>query len=244
MSNWLDDFKEDNTIEKNIIIQLNDLIADYPEEKITIEESISILNREPVSDELLFKIRDNLKHIITKDERNLIRKKDKISKVIKSISSYKINQNNEGLYDFQDCFFDDFDFQIGENFYYLRFPSLHEKVDGNTKTELMLDRYIKDFLKNSLSDYQLGRNNFEQFEEFSLIIIHHLTPQNASNIDTDNIEIKKPIDAINKILIKNDTANYSDIFQIVDAHSEVEFTEMYVIKGHELSKSILRLLST
>lgn len=241
MSNWLDDYNGVNETENEIISLLEPLIINFPNEKNTIEQLISSLKKEPLSDELLFEIREKLKRIITKDEHNLIRKKDNISSVIKAISTYKTASENDGLYDFEDCFFDGYDFQIGENFYYLKFPSLHEKVDGNTKTELMIDRYIKDFMKSSLSDYQLGRKNYEQFEEFTLIIIHYLRPETAKNIDTDNIEIKKPIDAINKVLVKNDTANYSHIFQIVQISDE-EYTEMYVIKGHALSNSVLGLL--
>ena len=240
MSNWLTDFQGDNSSENKIIVLLNELIVDFPEEKKTLEGIISSLRREPLSDDLLFEIREKLRRIISKDEHNLIRKKNKISEKIKKISSFKIENESE-FYDFEDCFFDGYDFKIGEDFYYLRLPGLHSKVDFNANSELMIDRSIKDFIKSSLLDYQLNRENFEQFEEFSLIIIHHLTPEKAALIDTDNIEIKKPIDAINKVLIKNDTANYSDIFQIVQISDE-EYTEMYVIKGHALGRSILGLL--
>lgn len=240
MNNWLDSIQDNNT-ENEINFLLDELLSKFPNEKKSIEEVKSLLRNNPLSDDLLFEIREKLKRIISKDEHNLIRKREQISKIIKQISTYKIDKNEDGLYDFEDCFYDDFDFKIGQDYYYLKFPSLHEKVDIGSNTELMLDRYIKDFIKSSLLNYQAGRKNFERFREFTLIIIHYLKPENASLIDTDNIEIKKPIDAINKVLIENDTANFSDIFQIVQT-AESEFTEMYVVKGHALSGSILRLL--
>lgn len=244
MSNWLDSYQGENNSENEIILLLKQLKNNIPTEEKTIDELIKSLENESIDEEILLEIRDRLRRIISKEEHNLIRKKDFISKTIRSISEYKnknFNNNSEEFYDFEDCFFDNYDFQKGNNFYYLRFPSLHVKADGDIKTELMLDRYIKDFIKSGLSNYQLHKENYEQFSEFTLIIIHHLLEENAIKIDTDNIEIKKPIDAINKVLIKNDTANYSDIFQIVELDDK-EYTEMYVIKGHSLSRSVLSLL--
>lgn len=240
MSNWLEDFQENDLTENELTVLIEDLLLNFPEEKNVLNDILYLIKNKPIDNNLLFDIRDKLRRIISKDEHNLIKKKDKISKTIKKISAYNLDE--EGLtYDFNDCFFDGFSFKKGKNYYYLRFPSLHEKVDRDANSELMIDRYIKDFMKSGLTDYQINRENYEQFEEFSLIIIHHLTEEKANLIDTDNIEIKKPIDAINKVLIKNDTANFSDIFQIVQI-SDTEYTEMYVIKGHALSESILGLL--
>ena len=105
MSNWLDDYNGVNETENEIISLLEPLIINFPNEKNTIEQLISSLKKESLSDELLVEIREKLKRIITKDEHNLIRKKDNISSVIKAISTYKTASENDGLYDFEDCFF-------------------------------------------------------------------------------------------------------------------------------------------
>ena len=244
MTSWIDERMSYNLqIANQILPDLYELRRKYPAEKETLNNIIEELESGFFGEDFLLEIRNKLRRFITKDEYNLIRKKDDIWNVNNKIKQLESRQKGDLEAESESCFFDGFDFKIGDNFYYLKCPKLSVYSDKKERSELMLDRYIRDFISNSLSNYQAQNNiKLEIFETFSLVILHHIKPENAKKYDTDNIEIKKPIDGINGRLIRNDTADRSDIFQIIVPDNE-EYTEIYVLKGHGLGKSIIRLLN-
>ena len=242
MSNWIDNKLEENqAISSQVIPLLDGLKQKYPDEKNTIDPLINELKSGFFDKDFLLQIRNKLRRMTTKDEYNLIKKRDEINKITRKIKTVETGFSEPVFLDFNESLSENFSFINGGNFYYLKFPKLNVHVDENVKSEVMLDRYIRDCLSNSIRSHKNGHEKLKCFSTFTIIFLHYFRPENAENFDTDNIGIKKPIDGINGILIENDTANRSDIFQII-VPSEDEFTEMYVIEGHALSKSILNLL--
>ena len=244
METWIEEKMERNrVIAEQLLPALQILKSKYPEDKDTINDIIDEIADGYFNDEYLLEIRNSLRRLVSKNEYNLIRKKDDIREINSLVKRIENSFRKEKKPLTDNCFFDGFDFKKTDSYYYLKLPKLHVYSDKNEKSEWMLDRYIRDFLSNSLTDFQYESNEtFEKYQTFTIIFLHHITPENAKKFDTDNIEIKKPIDGINGRLIENDTAERSDIFQIVVPDNS-EFTEMFVVKGQSLGRSIIKLLN-
>lgn len=136
------------------------------------------------------------------------------------------------------------EFKAGDGFYYFRLPKLATKIYNTTKKiQNMPDSYLLECITMRIKE---SKKMYEMFDEFTAIFVHHYTKDEIQR-DTDNIEIKKPIDAIGTVLIKNDTQKYSHICQFTVEDKE-SFTEMYILKGHSIFDKLLpnldKLLNT
>lgn len=232
------DLKErSDNIRPEIITELKILKRKYPE-SAEINEAISIVENNLLSDEILFEIRSVLRTALIKKEHNFISFVADMDALIFKIFDFSEAEQHEK----EDCFPPGFDFIRGRNFYFLAFPRLKKKLDLNAKTEKMMDGFIQNGIHDSLARYEKGRSPFEKFESYSLIFIHYFTEDQKDLFDTDNIDIKKPIDAVNGVLIQNDTVSRSHIYQIT-RKADREYTELYILKGHDLSDAILANLA-
>ena len=123
-------------------------------------------------------------------------------------------------------------------FYYFRMPKLIKYDDElNSATKKMLGTSIKKTLRRISSQIVLSEKFTRPFDKFTIIFVHHIIP-NPYQGDTDNFNIKQPIDGINGNLIVNDSSLRSHIFQITKL-DYAEYTEMYILDGHEISAELL-----
>ena len=239
MSNWLNEQlnKNKQIFEKTYPLIMK-LKRKYPDEK-AFDMILSRLESGMFNEGFLLETREILRKIIINKEKDLFSIQNDINVVNAIIKEYEHREK----YDKDECFPPFFDFKYGEGYYYLKFPKLNKKIDSNSKNDTMQDRYLQEFISASVRKYMLGReHNFRKFKEFSLIFIHYYDQRLKDYFDTDNIEIKRPIDAINSILIENDTVDRSHIYQIT-VPSKNEFTELFVLESHDLGNAILRNLS-
>lgn len=154
--------------------------------------------------------------------------KNKVSK-----SAYSIAKNNASD--------DIFKNKITPSLIYFRFPMLTPKYSKRQgKYEQMCDYTIRNYIKDSLSEHQSRHGYFNIWDKFTIIFIHHFDGD-SEVCDTDNFDIKKPIDALINVLIKDDGVNNSHIIQYSKLDN-ANYTEMYIAKGHNITTAIDRNL--
>ena len=235
--NWLEEkVKRNGEYAVKMLPVIKRLKEIFPGEP-SLDRAEEMLQQESFDDDLDVKIRSQINAIAVKKEKELIELKDFLYKA----ADIKFDVSKGDKYDAEDCFLPGFDFKILDRIYYFRLPKLKFSKDKLSKTEHMLDRYLRDAITESLERYQIGRPTFECFETFTIIFIHYFKEEDSDRFDTDNIDIGKAINAVNGILIQNDTIARSHIIQITKP-SDTEYTEMYILKGHYLGGRITELL--
>lgn len=237
MSNWFDEQLEVN---KSVMQLLDDFALQHPADKREINELKRKLEKEKDNHSLL-EIRDKIRSILNKKEQKLLKEREDYWQLINEIKAYDKSEMNLSCNENEQIY--GFEFNIINGFYHLIIPKLYIKIDGAApnKTENMMDIYIRNSIIQQIQSSENAKY-IRRFAEFTIIFIHHFNPKNHDSFDTDNIEIKKPIDGINGLLIENDTIKRSHIFQITKP-SASEYTEMYIVNGHDLSDLILEILA-
>ena len=241
MNNWLDNKEalHEERAEK-LYEAINNLNKKYPKYSSYFVPLLNNILNNKMNEDLPLELRNKLRGIMIAEEKSIMKMRDDIWNAIKEI--HLIEGKSEDNFEIEECFFDTFEFKFGNDFYYFKLPKLHIKIDQNNKSENMQDKFIQTSISNSLLRFQSRNYPLKKFSEYTILFIHHYLKDNEDKYDTDNIEIKKSIDAINGILIENDTISRSHIFQITE-RSSAEFTEMYILNGHSLSTAIKSSLS-
>lgn len=163
--------------------------------------------------------------------------------VLESIAYLEKNKTSKSAYSVikDDTNDDIFKNKITPSLIYFRLPMLTPKYSKRQgKYEQMCDYTIRNYIKNSLSEHQSKHGYFNIWDKFTIIFIHHFDG-NSEICDTDNFDIKKPIDALINVLIKDDGVNNSHIIQYSKSDN-ANYTEMYIAKGHNITAAIDRNL--
>ena len=163
--------------------------------------------------------------------------------VLESIAYLEKNKTSKSAYSVikDDTNDDIFKNKITPSLIYFRLPMLTPKYSKRQgKYEQMCDYTIRNYIKNSLSEHQSKHGYFNIWDKFTIIFIHHFDG-NSEICDTDNFDIKKPIDALINVLIKDDGVNNSHIIQY-SKQDNANYTEMYIAKGHNITTAIDRNL--
>ena len=163
--------------------------------------------------------------------------------VLESISYLEKNKTSKSAYNNigNGKYNDIFEKKITPSLIYFRFPMLTPKYSRRQgKYEQMCDYSIRNYIKDSLLEHQSKHGYFNIWDKFTIIFIHHFDG-NSEICDTDNFDIKKPIDALINVLIKDDGVNNSHIIQYSKLDN-ANYTEMYIAKGHNITAAIDRNL--
>ena len=163
--------------------------------------------------------------------------------VLESMSYLEKNKTLKSAYNNieSEKYSDVFKKKITPSLIYFRFPMLTPKYSRRQgKYEQMCDYTIRNYIKDSLSEHQSKHGYFNIWDKFTIIFIHHFDG-NSEICDTDNFDIKKPIDALINVLIKDDGINNSHIIQY-SKQDNANYTEMYIAKGHNITAAIDRNL--
>jgi hypothetical protein len=163
--------------------------------------------------------------------------------VLESVSYLEKNKTSKSAYNNIENgkYSDVFKKKITPSLIYFRFPMLTPKYSRRQgKYEQMCDYSIRNYIKDSLSEHQSKHGYFNIWDKFTIIFIHHFDG-NSEICDTDNFDIKKPIDALINVLIKDDGVNNSHIIQY-SKQDNANYTEMYIAKGHNITAAIDRNL--
>ena len=219
-----------STIQRGLLQQNKELSALYTElsrvnstSKFDFKNNAEVVYKLALETEMLIaKSRDIILESIAYLEKN---------KTLKSAYS----NNKKDKYD--DIFYS----KITPSLIYFRFPMLAPKYSKRQgKYEQMCDYSIRNYIKDSLSEHQSKHGYFNIWDKFTIIFIHHFDG-NSEICDTDNFDIKKPIDALINVLIKDDGVNNSHIIQYSKLDN-ANYTEMYIAKGHNITTAIDRNL--
>lgn len=136
-------------------------------------------------------------------------------------------------------------------YFYFRFPEVvNRRSNTPSKPENARDHFIKDFVHTASFGWRGKWQDekecfFSAWSEYLIIFVHHYdgNVEKKMRTDTDNYDIKKPIDGLLGTLVQDDGAKNSHIIQLTKMTENGEpYTEMYVYKGHALSDLILRNL--
>lgn len=163
--------------------------------------------------------------------------------VLESMSYLEKNKTSKSAYNNieNEKYSNVFKKKITPSLIYFRFPMLTPKYSRRQgKYEQMCDYSIRNYIKDSLSEHQSKHGYFNIWDKFTIIFIHHFDG-NSEICDTDNFDIKKPIDALINVLIKDDGVNNSHIIQY-SKQDNANYTEMYIAKGHNITAAIDRSL--
>lgn len=132
-----------------------------------------------------------------------------------------------------------FAFSVLRNGYYFRLPELTNYYnEARNFRSAMAGRFIQKMMVELMRTYESEHGALEKFDEFFAVFVLHYTE--GTKKDTDNFDIKKPIDAINGILIENDDVSRSHIL-VTSAADENAFTELYVFRGHDKEQRLFCL---
>lgn len=221
LSNYQNDFKK-NTSDFNVEYKIqNKLDEEY---------------REEIQNSTL----QNLKFLLVKEEQCFYERREILIDLIKkseestsqNISQIEIHpySNTESLVDFKYC----------NEYFYFKFPELSSvQQEKKQLADNFLDRFIAIEIEKILENYQHEHGYFKLLNEYTIVFVHHYTNKKAEIKDTDNYNIKKPIDAINGRILKNDTVKYSHICQFT-TEDESDYTEMFVFPRHEIEKIVMK----
>lgn len=224
---------ESGSARADLLAETEKLKRKYPGSN-ELSEAALLIKKAPLTPENLFQVRSLIRTLAAKKESDLLSFLSDSDALIAKIYRFEGAEK----YEKEDCFPPGFEFLRGNNFYFLSFPRLKKKIDPDAKTEKLMDRFIQNGVHDSLLKYEKGRDDLEIFDSYSLIFIHYFRPDQRDLFDTDNINIKRAIDSVNGILIRNDTVSRSHIYQIT-RESDREYTDLFILKGHDLSDAIL-----
>lgn len=219
-----------STIQRGLLQQNKDLSALYTE--LSRVNSVSKFD---------FKNNAEVVYKLALETEMLINKSRDI--VLESISYLEKNKTSKSAYNNieNEKYSDVFKKKITPSLIYFRFPMLTPKYSRRQgKHEQMCDYSIRNYIKDSLSEHQSKHGYFNIWDKFTIIFIHHFDG-NSEICDTDNFDIKKPIDALINVLIKDDGVNNSHIIQY-SKQDNANYTEMYIAKGHNITATIDRNL--
>lgn len=231
MSNNQDELlRKVSDIQRGLLQQNKDLTALYTE--LSRVNSISKFDFKNNA-ETVYKIALETEMLLNKSRDIVLESMSYLEKNKTSKSAYN-NIENEKYNDI-------FKKKITPSLIYFRFPMLTPKYSRRQgKYEQMCDYSIRNYIKNSLSEHQSKHGYFNIWDKFTIIFIHHFDG-NSEICDTDNFDIKKPIDALINVLIKDDGVNNSHIIQYSKLDN-ANYTEMYIAKGHNITAAIDRNL--
>ena len=137
---------------------------------------------------------------------------------------------------------DHFSSFITSDFCYFRLPELTLRTKYNEKHyDFITNSTVKNYIQSRLSEYKNKVYGFSLWEKYTVIFVHNFNI-NSCLPDTDNINIKKAVDALLSVWVTDDTMIQSHIFQITKETEHEPFTEMYVIKGHKTGDTIYEIL--
>lgn len=132
---------------------------------------------------------------------------------------------------------DEFSFSVLPDCYYFRLPELTNYYsESRNYQSAMTGRFIQKMMVDVLDTYKSEYGALEKFDKFFAVFVLHYT--DGTKKDTDNFDIKKPIDAINGILIENDDVSRSHIL-LTSVKDETAFTELYIYRGHDMEKQLV-----
>ena len=132
----------------------------------------------------------------------------------------------------------EFSFSVFEDGYFFRLPELTNYYnEARSYRSAMTGRFIQKTMTELLLSYEKQHGPLKKFDSFLAVFSIHFVP--GSQKDTDNYDIKKPLDAVNGILIENDNVERSHIL-VTSFPDEKAYTELYILLGHDLEKDFLR----
>lgn len=243
MNNWTDVVEKER---QKIIEILEDFLLFHPFERDEINKIISDFRSYKLcgADDVIKKLNQTLYY----KEKEIVDKRSCYWDLIDNLNKSKLlkkNENNDINND-KNRLIEGFEFAIENGIYHFILPKLQTKNSQNDsqKYENMVDNYIRDSVFQ-LATRKKNQLNLPSFEEFTIVFIHHFNHDNYDAFDTDNLNIKKPIDGINGVLIDNDTIGRSHIIQLTSIieDSEIkEYTDMYVINEHSLGEWIYEVI--
>ena len=201
---------------------------------------------EEYRDEIQETTLQNFKFLLWKEEKLFYERREKLIKLIQKTEKTIKKTKDE------DAFFNEnsiknevrmVKFEKYDELFYFKFPELSSvQQDKKQKADNYLDRFISIEIEKIIENYQREKGYFKLLNQYTIIFLHHYTKDKAGMIDTDNFNIKKPIDAVNGRLLKNDTVSNSHICQFTVFDSE-NYTEMIIFPGHEISKKIMNFIT-
>lgn len=219
-----------STIQRRLLQQNKELSALYTE--LSRVNSVSKFDFKNNA-EVVYKLALETEMLINKSRDIVLESMSYLEKNKTSKSAYNNIENGK-------CN-DIFKKKITPSLIYFRFPMLTPKYSRRQgKYEQMCDYSIRNYIKDSLSEHQSKHGYFNIWDKFTIIFIHHFDG-NSEICDTDNFDIKKPIDALINVLIKDDGVNNSHIIQY-SKQDNANYTEMYIAKGHNITAAIDRNL--
>lgn len=219
-----------STIQRGLLQQNKELSVLYTE--LSRVNSVSKFDFKNNA-EVIYKLALETEMLINKSRDIVLESMSYLEKNKTSKSAY--NNIENGKYN------DIFKKKITPSLIYFRFPMLTPKYSRRQgKYEQMCDYSIRNYIKDSLSEHQSKHGYFNIWDKFTIIFIHHFDGD-SEICDTDNFDIKKPIDALINVLIKDDGVNNSHIIQYSKSDN-ANYTEMYIAKGHNITAAIDRNL--
>lgn len=215
-------------------IKKDTLVAEINKNLKRLEKEITQLTQ--IKDNVELDNEDNLEidyiNYVGQSERNLINRKKMYSQIkymfdenyypsdSEEIDSNIVANPLIGLYKFV---------EINENCYLISMPLLSLKATNNNDfhKDLSIKSSISAMIKSYIYEY-----NIKPFTNDKVVIafVHNFDVDGMAHIvDIDNISIKKPIDAINGILIVDDNCKHVSIYQEAILTNN-DLTEMYIMK--------------
>lgn len=214
---------------KEIIKDLQRIKRNLENESAMIDMIIHETENEYIEEE-------RIKQQLVNSEKSFLFQRKTINKLLNRSE----NKNIESVYSKAGSAFSDvIKFKKMNNYYYLTTPALISKRTIAKRSDAMLDDFIRVLVREKSTDFIKKNNINEIFTHATIIFIHHVN-QNEFMTDTDNFEIKKPIDGMSGILFSDDSSEYIHICQFTkvnknDPEAE-EYTEIYVFQGHDMYK--------
>lgn len=214
---------------KEIIKDLQRIKRDLENESAMIDTMIRETENEYIE-------KNRIKQQLINSEKSFLFKRKTMSKLL---NEFKNQNDNNFFSEENDVFSDVIKFKKINNYYYLIVPTLISKRTIAKRSDAMLDDFIRVLVREKCTDFIKKNNINEIFTHATIIFIHHVN-QNEFMTDTDNFEIKKPIDGMSGILFSDDSSEYIHICQFTkvnknDPEAE-EYTEIYVFQGHDMYK--------
>lgn len=221
--NYQDDFQK-NTNDFDVEYKIkNELDKEYQEEiqNSTLQSLKFLLAKE---EKAFYERREILINLIKETEKTTRSNTEKIEEHPYS--------NTDSLVKFKYC----------PEYFYFKFPELSSvQQEKKQIADNFLDRFIAIEIEKTIENYQHEYGYFKLLNEYTIVFVHHYTNKKAGIKDTDNFNIKKPIDAINGRLLKNDTVKSSHICQFT-IEDLSDYTEMFVFPGHKIQEIVMENL--
>lgn len=130
---------------------------------------------------------------------------------------------------------------INSDIYYFRLPELvRAKEVKNNKIHAQNDEIIRKIMVRTVKKtFENLPKKPELFKEHTLLFVHHYNGKSMRDID--NISLKKPVDALNGLLVYDDNMDFNNIFQVSE-RDEKRYTQLFVIRGRKLKDLAFKML--